>query len=93
MLNFVKQSFIVYLMEKYKRKFMGIRFPLPLLEKIEEIMKLKKNDNFSAVVVELCWIGLNRYSIEEKVAENQNDSEKETKYNPPVQDPPLSSSG
>lgn len=77
MLNFVKQSFILSYMEKYERKPRGIRFPVSLLAEIEMIMKSKKTDNFSALVVDLCWMGVKRYCTEEKISNNRTDVEKE----------------
>ena len=72
MLNFVKQSVIINIMDKYERKPRGIRFPVSLLIKIEKIMEIKKTDNFSAAVVDLCWDAINKYEIK------KDDSKKET---------------
>jgi len=71
---------MIYLVEsnnKEKRKQRGVRFPISLLGKIEDVMKSEKSDNFSAIVVSLCWKGIDRYYSEKITIENTFSDKKE----------------
>ena len=74
MLNFVKQSVIINIMDKYERKPRGIRFPVSILTKIEKIMEIKKTDNFSAAVVDLCWDAVNKYEMKQDNSEKESET-------------------
>ncbi len=63
---------------KEEKVFKGIKFPSSLLEKIEDVMKSEKSDNFSAIIVSLCWKGVDRYysektTIEDTISDKKRD--------------------
>jgi len=65
---------MIYLVEsnnKEKRKQRGVRFPISLLGKIEDVMKSEKSDNFSAIgtpiLIQITWYNCGTMGINARV--------------------------